>query len=106
MCWCAAEQTCANPPDFSATLGLGPQVLKLLKDLDGWKLRFAFRVGFSLEDCTDIAPTIALGFVDFGGPLPDVVYRCFEWEACEIEALDGTSLSPLVKGPGSLFFFF
>lgn len=53
VCWCAAEQTCANPPDFSATLG----------------------------------------FVDFGGPLPDVVYRCFEWEACEIEALDGTSLS-------------
>jgi len=37
--------------------------------------------------------------VDFGGPLPDVVYRCFEWEACEIEALDGTSLSPLVQGP-------
>lgn len=31
--------------------------------------------------------------MDFGGPLPDVVYRCFEWEACEIEALDGTSLS-------------
>lgn len=37
--------------------------------------------------------------MDFGGPLPDVVYRCFEWEACEIEALDGTSLSPLVQGP-------
>ena len=53
VCWCAAEQTCANPPDFSVTLGI----------------------------------------VDFGGPLPDVVYRCFEWEACEIEALDGSSLS-------------
>lgn len=36
------------------------------------------------------------GIVDFGGPLPDVVYRCFEWEACEIEALDGSSLSDLV----------
>ena len=34
--------------------------------------------------------------MDFGGPLPDVVYRCFEWEACEIEALDGSSLSDLV----------
>ena len=36
------------------------------------------------------------GIVDFGGPLPDVVYRCFEWEPCEIEDLQGSSLSRLV----------
>lgn len=34
--------------------------------------------------------------MDFGGPLPDVVYRCFEWEPCEIEDLQGSSLSRLV----------
>ncbi|CAK9025396.1 Ultraviolet-B receptor UVR8 [Durusdinium trenchii] len=52
VCWCAAEQTCANPRDF----------------------------------------TVSLGIVDFGGPLPDVVYRCFEWEPCEIPDLEGTTL--------------
>ena len=39
--------------------------------------------------------------MDFGGPLPDVVYRCFEWESCEIEALDGTSLSHSAEPRGS-----
>lgn len=44
--------------------------------------------------------SLSPGFVDFGGPLPDVVYRCFEWETCEIEALDGASLSCLAPVAG------
>ncbi|CAJ1436960.1 unnamed protein product [Effrenium voratum] len=36
--------------------------------------------------------SLALGRLDFGGPVPEVVYRCFEWEPCEIPELDGSSL--------------
>ena len=52
VCWCAAENTCRYPRDF----------------------------------------TVSLGRVDFGGPVPDFVYRCFEWQSCEIMEMEGTTL--------------
>ena len=52
VCWCAAENTCRYPRDF----------------------------------------TVSLGRVDFGGPVPDFVYRCFEWQPCEIMEMEGTTL--------------
>lgn len=53
LCWCAAEQICNNPWDF----------------------------------------TVSLGRLDIGGPDAGYTYRCFEWETCTIEDLQGKQLS-------------
>jgi len=52
VCWCAAENTCQYPRDF----------------------------------------TVRLGRLELGGPVPDFVYRCFEWQPCEIRDMEGTTL--------------
>jgi len=53
LCWCAAEQICEMPWDY----------------------------------------TVSIGRLDIGGPDAGFTYRCFEWEMCIIEDLQGKRFS-------------